>query len=243
MKRITLIGQVISSSTNIQLPTKHQLTSFVYNIMDDEIRNELHKIVTKQIKPFVFSKLIFNEYKYVEGKKDTIVSSNNFCKIIISSVNDALIDSIKKNINCNICYQIGNLFFKVNKVVISDDKFTGDKFLVRTEEPILLTYFDKNGKHENHVTFKNNKDKFFELLVNNINRKCNSSLTKDSISINEESVKEKLITYNKNSVKKCMLCEMTITCNSDIINHLYYNGIGMLNSGGFGMISVKPVNE
>lgn len=200
--------------------------------MTKEDSSKIHNLSNYKLKNFGFNGITFYKFKFIDNNK--ILLLNNKAFLSIFSVDDVFIENIAKNINKNKIYRIDGMFFNVTNYRIINKQFIGNNFVLKTVDPISLTC--KINNKFTQITYQNDKNKFIDLLLTNLNKKCNSNLKKDDIEI--ISAKQKYIQYKYNSSKKCTNAIIRIKCNADIINTLYYSGLGMLNSAGFGSFQI-----
>lgn len=234
MKRIKIFMKIVNyNNLQVKANLNHAIASFFYKNMGD-IAEEIH--TSKEVKPFTFSKIIFNKFSFTENNKIKVLNENACLEF--SSTNDEVINAILKNLKSAKFYNISNIVFSIKNIITYDNLYHGNVFHIRTDEPICVNTKTVNGNKTNEVFLSPNDTDFLNVIVNNINRKCLSSLTSEDIYVVPNTIKKKYIEYKPNAKVISYLCEFVIKCDEHIINKLFYNGIGVKNSCGFGKISI-----
>lgn len=234
MKRIKIFMKIVNyNNLQVKANLNHAIASFFYKNMGD-IAKEIHS--SKEVKPFTFSKIIFSKFSFTEDNKIKVLNENAF--IEFSSTNDDVVNTLLNNLKSDKFYNINNIVFSIRNIIINDNLYHGKVFHIRTDEPICVNTKTVIGDKTNEVFLSPNDNEFLNVIVNNINRKCLSSLTSEDIYVVPNTVKKKYIEYKPNAKVISYLCEFVIKCDEHVINKLYYNGIGVKNSCGFGKFSI-----
>lgn len=225
----------IVNHNNLQVKPNlnHAIASFFYKNMGN-LAEDIH--ASKEVKPFTFSKIIFSKFSFTENNKIKVFNENACLEF--SSTNDDVVNTLLKNLKSDKFYNIDNIVFSIKNIIINNNLYHGKVFHIKTDEPICVNTKTVNGNRTNEIFLSPDNADFLNVIVNNINRKCLSSLTSEDIYVVPNTVKKKYIEYKPNAKIISYLCEFVIKCEEHIINKLYYNGIGVKNSCGFGKFSI-----
>lgn len=250
MKRIKIF-LTFNFQNEMNIPLKHSISSFIYKyLMSEELSLKIHNLPSKSIRPICFSSIMFNSKYYCGQNKIKLFNNEKGDKayFIVSSSDETIIDDIVNKLEYYIkhpsFFKIDEMSFFITGYTFDECHLDGDTFKIKTIEPICLSFnLNPNGSGKSkskYVTYDEDPDKFNELLINNIYRKTGIYLNPSDIKV--ENYKRKCMAYRKNKEiihsKLATHCIMTIKCDKEVMHKLYYSGIGMLNSGGFGLFEI-----
>lgn len=231
MSRVLLSIDFLKVKNEIILPfdLNYQLSSFFYKIIND---NKLHD--SKGIKNFTFSNIFLEDYKPTKSGYKLI---NNNGYVIFSSSNENIIKKLLENIEINKFYDLNNIFFKIKECKVNNDKLIENNFfLCEFITPCCIT---KPGeKYEKYINPKENALEYVNYMKKNIKNRLGYLHDSLEIMIIDETVKSRLITV-KNTKIKGYKYNFILRCDDkNLINELFYSGIGGKCSQGFGMFNI-----
>lgn len=213
---------------------KYTIQGFIYSLLkEDSSFNELHN--TSGFKFFNFS----NIFPVSDFEK------NSLKKLIISSPNDELIETIFNQLKNKNSFKLKDYSMEILKVNIIK-KFNCSKFITAT--PIVLFKDNQNNKY---FSFKQNNDFdfFFNRLKDNAVKKYNAYYgtdfeLEDNLFDGFELNREVSIRLQKNNNKFIVIGSLwkNLEFNSNKSNKKFYNflldnGLGEKNSLGFGFLN------
>lgn len=212
----------------------HSISSFIYTHIDEALSKKFHDV--SDIKPFTFSKIIFDKYLFRPDHNIDVLSDS--AHFIISSINDELIKSFCEHVVYEKFYEIDNIIFTISNIESFTAKVIGEQFHIKMKEPICINCKEIINNKTNEKYPDPSDPRFINALISNINRKCQSSLVINDIEIIQSTMKKKKISYTKNGDIIGYMGEFKINCSEEVINYLFYNGIGVKNSCGFGLFEI-----
>lgn len=219
----------------ISFNQNHKISSFIYSLLKTEYP-ELHDSKIKN--KFTFSHLMSNDIKIIKGVGIKLLSES--VVLIVSTSDEKMVDCFLNAIDYSETYRIEDVYFTIKKVKLDSDKIDSHTIHFRTITPICLTKSRViEGKLSGQRFLSPNDEDYLEYLKKNIQEKIGVSENME-IYILPETVKSKSVELIKNNqtVKAYNYDFMIKLDNPTLLNKCYFDGFGIKNSQGFGMVQI-----
>jgi CRISPR-associated endoribonuclease Cas6 len=226
MKRISLVLDILNyNNLIIKYNLNYETSSLIYSWLEDEFP-ELHD--DKDNKGFCYSDIITPNSKNITHG---ISISTPKAYLNISSLHEDHILAIERKLNNNPgkIYDVDNIKFRVLKIYNDNHVDFSDNMDFWTLSPVCVSFIANE-----EVSLLNTPEIFINSLKKNIINKYNIT-SKLDINIDMKSIKRKKVTYKDGHILS-FLFNFNIKGDVEIIKKIYYNGLGIKNSIGFGMI-------
>lgn len=230
MKRIGVSINILNyNNLIIDYSLHEQLNGFIYSLLKLKFP-ELHE--NRGIKDFNFSNLISPKAKY---NKDGIHISQPRAYLNISSTDDDKINCIIEQLqNKSTIHKISNIDFRILSVYDDSINITGNHIKLRTTTPVCIN--TKTDDKERYVSLIEEKQLFLDNMKHNIKTKTGCSDIE--IIIADKNIQRKSMKY-KDGYITGYLFDFEIKCeDANILNTIYYNGVGIKNALGFGFVDL-----
>ena len=226
MKRISLVLDILNyNNLIIKYDLNYETSSLIYSWLKDEFP-ELHD--KKDNKGFCYSDIITPNSK---NTPNGLSISSPKAYLNISSIHEDHILEIERKLNDNIgkIYDIDNIKIRVLKIYNDNHIDFSNSMNFWTLSPVCVSTIDNT-----EVSLLKTPEIFINSLKKNIINKYNINSDVE-INIDQKSIKQKSIAYKDGHIL-AFLFNFNIKSDVDIIKKIYYNGLGIKNSIGFGMI-------
>ena len=238
MKAIKL---VLEPDGVLKLPFAHFeiLQGIVYKLIASniELADEIHNIEGSEKKQFKF--FCFTDLKGKYIIKDKNLCYQNRVAWEIRSCDDRIIDAIRNSLDTTDDILINNQKCRIVLYKESTHTYKTGTEIVKMDTPMVYYITDRETGYS---TYYNPLDREFLIgIVSNIKRKYKSFYDKETdcdikIEIVKVSQKDKCVTKYKESMITAYYGIYKITASPEIMNFVYYTGLGAKNSMGFGSI-------
>lgn len=235
--------EIYLKNEEITLPVNYNsmLQGVIYNLLsyNEELSSSIHddgeEYDNKKYKLFTFSRI--NGKAYYEDKKLTYKGNISF---EIRSAYDEMIDEIEKSINNSPFVLFNKKILKVINIKVSNHKIYENSIDIKMITPLSIHKTDEN---DNTVYLRYDDEEFSKRVLENSLRKYASYTSENndvylSIKPIEVENKDKTVTTFKGTYVTAYSGIYHLEGSIDLINFLYYVGIGDRNSQGFGMFKL-----
>lgn len=238
----TIIIRLKNKSITLPINYNSMLQGVIYRLLsyDKEIGNEIHdegyELDDKSYKLFTFSRL--HGKGVYENKMITYTGNIDF---EIRFVDDRAIDDIKSSIAKTPYILLGKEILPILEYKVIDNTITSSSIDIKMITPITLHKTDEDNKT---VYINYDDEDFSSMILNNAINKYRAYFgdnTRDlSLSINPISVndRDKVVTTFKGTYITGWQGYYHLEGSNELINFLYYAGLGDRNSQGFGMFKI-----
>lgn len=219
------------------------LQSFIYRNLEEVYSYFLHNsgfnYKKRTFKLLTFSNIFGRKRVIKPAKKIIFIGKIHF---YISSILDDIMASHIKTLIKRKNLRLGKNEVEFESVELIEERVDGNEIRVKTLSPITIHSTDKNKKT---IYFNPYQEKFYQLLVENLKKKCNIvGLKVDSSNVSIEPAEgayfKKVVTYYKlNFVIEAWKGKFTLKGPKPVLEVALSSGLGDRNSQGFGMVSVN----
>ncbi len=225
----------------LRLPFAHFeiLQGLVYKLMasNAELADEIHNMKGSDKKPFKF--FCFTDVKGKYKIKDKTLIYHKRLSWEIRSCDDRIIDAVRASLDNMNEISVNNQKCRLISYKESFHTYKMGTVTVKMDTPMLHYITDRET---GHTKYYNPLDReFLTGIVTNIKRKYKSFYGKEPdcgirIEIVKVSEKDKCVTRYKENMITGYYGIYKITASPEIMNFIYYTGLGAKNSMGFGAI-------
>ena len=246
MPRLKVYLRSISDSC-FPINYNYSLMGIIYNLIFQEDRTlgeTLHS--SNNPKPFTFSRLILKNYR-VEGDK-IVVFRTTKAMLIISSINEAIIESIVNSLVRKDFLDIKDVRFFIDKFEIYSRSISSQEKFILLSPVVISKPVDKNGKlyhefldprsNEFIYRFIRNLKKRYEILTGE--KPGEIEFTPDTEYIKTHST-SKLIDIKGTKIKAHVF-PFSLKGDRKLIEFGYYTGFGERTAQGFGCAEVVGID-
>lgn len=238
MKSIRL---VLKSGGQLSLPLAHFdiLQGVFYHLLsiEPDLADEIHNKQPGDHRPFKF--FCFTDIK---GKKEIVgdrLQYRGTCYWEIRSADDRVINAIKKAVAFSKVLPFNDGFFKIVSYSIEETKFIDNEVSFRLDTPATVY----NTGDDGYVTYYSpDQSEFVEKLISNIHKKYHAFYGRECCENIDITVfsdeKDHCVTYYRDYVINSYYGRLRIKASAELLEFIYYTGLGAKNSMGFGTVSV-----
>ncbi|RKX51571.1 MAG: CRISPR-associated endoribonuclease Cas6 [Thermotoga sp.] len=226
----------------------HFLMRIVYDLISQEnitLGKMLHSM--NGPKPFTFSRIMLRNYN-VEKDRITVYKGTK-AEIIISSIEEAIIESIVNTLIKKDFVKIGNARFYVDKFEVYAKNISCQEKFVLLSPIVISKPVDRNGKLY-HEFLEPQSDEFVDRFVRNLKKRYEILIGKkagdvefipDTEYINTHCT-SKLIDMKGTKIK-AHIFPFTLKGDKKLIEFGYYAGFGERTAQGFGCAEVIEIDR
>lgn len=230
-------------SEGLILPFAHSaiLQGVLYRLLsfDPSLSEEIHNKQSKfsrAYKFFCFSD-ISGPYKI---RYKTLNYSDTF-EWEIRSADDKIIDTIQRSVLTKPFFEINHTECHVDSVETACKTFMNNEYIFNAKTPIIVSDTLENGYMLYYNPFQ---PEFTKKLTDNLVRKYQAfygqlPVSEISITVLDPDDKNKCVTRYKDTIINAWYGNYLIKADKDVIDFIYYTGLGRRNAAGFGTVSEK----
>ena len=227
----------------------HLLHGLIYKMfsLDKDFSNFLHdegvEMFGRTFRPFMFSRLKQLDGNSIYNKEEKSITYNGLVEFEIRSVEDYSIDIICAYLEQNQVVQIGWHMAEVIGYSVVQKRHFGKAHYIRMITPITVHVTSESGQS---YFFKPDSEEFYNRIVLNAQKKFYVIAEKEAeFMIYPEKVREqdRNVTSFHSARIEGYKGMYRIEGDGDIIDFLYYAGLGERNSQGFGMFEFDDARK
>ncbi len=227
----------------LPLSYHHCLQALIYNMMGNELADDLHRDST--LKSFVFSQL---SGEYILDNRNKVITFASNVSFSVSSLDDYLLMETMSN-----CFRNRNNYYLMKQKIIIDDVLPTrisfeekEEYRIRMISPVTVHRTDVISGKRKTVYFKPGTNDFKQALGDNLIHKIDfykKKVSKETIIIDPIGKIKEVSTLYKNFSIIGYMGDFLLKCKKDQIGFLYDVGLGTKNSQGFGMFELLGENR
>ncbi|ORX23342.1 CRISPR-associated endoribonuclease Cas6 [Thermoanaerobacterium sp. PSU-2] len=253
-KKSLMITGTAKKEQNILLDEiNYSLTKFIYETLasnSPEFSRELHEVgfkkSKKSFKGVCFSRPYFSDFTL---KENGTISVGKFVTIKVRSLVKGFLDNFILGLYKNEKIKISKAEFSFEEIKILPELRFKTEEMFYLDTPLVLSVKDHSTGKAKYLRYLDDREKFKEALKQNLKEKY-STFYGNEIDLNDfdfsfdesymatAAKHSKLITYCDQRIYG-ELAPFTIKAPIEVMEMIYYSGIGEKNMMGFGFISKK----